>query len=75
MVRIDYHDAEGCLLHTSLRGKTEALSDARLLRAFLAYPWMTLAVTVRIHWQAVRLWARHVPWFSKPDPPLKETSR
>jgi hypothetical protein len=75
VARIDYHDAEGCLLVTALRGKDEALSDARLLRTFFAYPLMTLAVTARIHWQALRLWARNVPWFSKPDPPLKETSR
>ena len=75
VTRIDYHDTEGLLLMTALRGKTEDLSDARLLRAFFAYPWMTLAVTVRIHWQAVRLWARNVPWYSKPDSPLKETSR
>ena len=74
-LRIDYHDDEGRLLVTALRGKAEALADARLLRAFFAYPWMTLAVTARIHWQAVKLWARNVPWFSKPDPPLKETSR
>ena len=74
-LRIDYHDDEGRLLVTALRGKAEALRDARLLGAFFAYPWMTLAVTVRIHWQAARLWARNVPWFRKPDPPLKETSR
>ena len=75
VARIDYHDAEGSLLVTALRGKSETLTNARLLHAFFAYPWMTLAVTARIHWQAMRLWARNVPWFSKPDPPLKETSR
>jgi hypothetical protein len=26
-------------------------------------------VIVRIHWQAFRLWRKHVPFWSKPEPP------
>lgn len=73
--RIDYHDDAGLLLATALHGRAHPLTAARVLQAFFAYPWMTLGVVVRIHWQALRLWARRVPWFAKPDPPLKETSR
>jgi len=36
---------------------------------------MTLAVVLRIHWQALKLWVKRVPFFSKPEPPLEETSR
>jgi len=75
MARIDYHDAAGLLLVTTLRGCAQPLTDAWLLRAFLGYPWMTAGVVARIHWQALRLWLRRVPWFSKPEPPIKETTR
>jgi DUF1365 family protein len=36
---------------------------------------MTLGVMLRIHWQAARLWAKRVPFFSKPLPPAEEISR
>ncbi len=73
-VRIDYHDAEGLLLVTSLHGRAHPLRDALLLRAFFGYPFMTLGVIARIHWQALRLWMKRVPFFPKPPPPLQETT-
>ena len=76
IARIDYHDAAGLLLVTGMHGRSYPLTGARVLRAFFGYPWMTLGVVLRIHWQALRLWARGVPWFAKPDrSPMKETSR
>jgi DUF1365 family protein len=30
---------------------------------------MTLGVIARIHWQALRLALKRVPWFGKPAPP------
>ena len=75
IARIDYHDAHGLLLVTAMHGRSYPLTGARVLWAFFGYPWMTLGVVLRIHWQALRLWARGVPWFAKPAPPMKETSR
>jgi DUF1365 family protein len=40
----------------------------------VAYPLFTLAVMARIHWQAFKLWRKHVPWFRKPAPPEFDTS-
>jgi len=73
--RIDYEDDEGKLLLTSVSGKAQPLRAAALLRCFLAHPWMTVLVIVRIHWQALRLWRKGIPFFSKPVPPTQETSR
>jgi hypothetical protein len=38
-------------------------------------PLMTLGVIARIHWHALRLWAKRVPFFSKPAPPQAFTTR
>ena len=75
LARIDYQDAAGDLLRTSISGRGVPFGTAALLRAFFTYPWMTLGVMLRIHWQAARLWAKRVPFFSKPLPPAEEISR
>ncbi|MQY52726.1 DUF1365 domain-containing protein [Rhodocyclus gracilis] len=75
LARIDYADADGDLLLTSVSGRVEALSGAALRRAALVYPWQSLLVLARIHWQALLLWRKRVPFFRKPDPPLEETTR
>ena len=75
VARIDYDDAAGPLLETSLSGALVDLSDRALLEAFFRVPLFTFGVIARIHWQAVRLWAKRVPFFSKPAPPAVEVSR
>lgn len=75
LARIDHGDAAGDLLHTSISGRSEALASGPLLKAFFRFPLLTLAVVLRIHLQAVRLWAKRVPFFTKPEPPLEETTR
>ncbi len=62
--------SEGELLIASQTGTRRSLSDAALLRAFFAYPLMTLKVIGAIHWQALKLWrkgARPVPRAAAPD--------
>ena len=39
------------------------------LRAFLAYPVLTLKVMVGIHWEALKLWLKGVQFHSRPQPP------
>ena len=73
--RIDYHDEDGPLLLTSISGRPQPLTAAGVLRAVAAHPLMTLAVMARIHWHALRLWAKRVPFFSKPAPPLQDFTR
>ena len=73
--RIDYHDEDGPLLITSVSGRPQPLSAARVLRAVATRPLMTLAVMARIHWQALRLWTMRLPFFPKPAPPLQDLTR
>jgi uncharacterized protein len=69
IARIDYDDARGPLLQTSIEGRLQPLTDAALLRVFFSRPAFTFGVVARIHWQALKLWAKHVPFVSKPEPP------
>lgn len=59
---IDYDDAEGELLLTSISGKPHPWSASTLLRAFLNMPFLSLGVIARIHWQALKLWLKGVPF-------------
>ena len=69
VARIDHDDELGALIQTSVSGELEALSPRSLRRAFFGMPMMTLGVIGRIHWQALRLWAKRVPFWRKPSPP------
>lgn len=69
-VRIDYVDADGALLNTLLSGRPHGWSARALLAAFARMPLLTLGVMARIHWQALRLWLKHVPFLGKrPEAP------
>jgi len=64
--RIDYHDEQGLLIRTSLSGRAAPMTSRALAGALLRYPLLGLGIVLRIHWQALRLWIKGVPWFSKP---------
>jgi DUF1365 family protein len=69
VARIDHDDELGPLLQTSVSGTLQPISPASLRKALWGYPAMTLGVIARIHWQAFKLWRKHVPFVSKPKPP------
>jgi len=65
--RIDDHENGACVLHSVLHGTRRELSDATLAGALLRHPLVTPAVMAKIHWQALRLWLKRVPYFRKAD--------
>jgi uncharacterized protein len=75
VVRIDHEDAEGPLLQTSLSGRLEPLTERSARAAFFGMPLMSLGVIARIHWQALRVWAKRVPYVPKPAPPSRFVTR
>lgn len=75
VVRIDYDDAAGPLLQTSVSGTLHSITAATLRRALWGYPAMTLAVIARIHWQALRLWLKRVRFHGKPQAPATSVTR
>ncbi|MET3434075.1 DUF1365 family protein [Herbaspirillum seropedicae] len=75
-VGIDYYDhgqpaevGQGLqpLMRTSIGGHLQPLTAASAFAALCAQPLLTLGVVARIHWQALLLWRKRVPWFSKPE--------
>jgi len=68
-VYIRQSDREGPILHASLAGTREDLSDANLARAFFSYPLMTVKVIGGIHFEALRLWRKGLKVLPHPAPP------
>jgi DUF1365 family protein len=73
--RIELHEDSTPLINTSISGLAQPLSKGALYLAFLRYPLMSLGVIGRIHWQALKLWLKGVPFYSKPKPPELEITR
>lgn len=75
VARIDYHDADGPVLQTSVSGRLQAVSPVSIRHALWHYPAMTFGVVFHIHLQALRLWVKHVRVFHKPQAPAHPLSR
>lgn len=73
-VNIEYRQQGETTLLAHVGGRTRPLTAAALLSALLRYPFMTLGVMVRIHWQALHLWRKGARFYRKPAPPLETTT-
>jgi hypothetical protein len=75
VARVEHDDDAGPLILTSMSGRLEPLSAAAVARASIRMPLMTLGVILRIHWQALKLWLKRVPFISKPEAPESFVTR
>ena len=75
VVRIDYDDANGPLIETSVSGTLHPATAHTLRQALWGYPAMTLAIMARIHWHALRLALKRVRFHRKPDAPASIVTR
>ena len=67
-VKIDYYNADNQhQLTTALTGKFKPLNRAALIKAFWSYPLVTLKSMTMIHYQALRLWFKRIPFFPLPQ--------
>ncbi|RME71235.1 MAG: DUF1365 domain-containing protein [Verrucomicrobia bacterium] len=68
-IAIDHYANGELSLVSALRGKALPLSGRTLASCFLKFPFQSLAVITRIHWHALLLWMKRVPWFAKAASP------
>jgi len=61
-VGIGLRDGQGSVLATSLMLRRRPLTTRNLLRTLLRHPLMTQRTLALIHWHALRLWLRRVPF-------------
>lgn len=64
-IHIDDRDGDRRVLLSALTGRRVPLTSARLWWFTLKYPLITLKVIALIHWHALRLWLRRLPWHRK----------
>ncbi|MDR5822850.1 DUF1365 domain-containing protein [Caballeronia sp. LZ043] len=65
---IDYRDPDGLLIRTALGLDARPLTAALAWRTLLRQPLLAAGVIVRIHWQALRLWLKRVPFHGRHPP-------
>jgi DUF1365 family protein len=66
LARIEVHEADGMPLQAVLFGRRRELSHGTFARFLLRYPLMPVQVIALIHWQALRLFLKRVPFHHKP---------
>ena len=62
------------MITANFSGVRHALTDARLLRALVVFPLMTLKVVAAIHWEAVKLLAKGLKLNPAPSAPNEAVS-
>ena len=63
-------DSDGPFFTASFHGVHSELNARSLARSFAAFPLLTLKVIVAIHWEALKLWLKGVPFFSHVPAPM-----
>ena len=76
VVHIDYYDSahkpdspDKITLSTRISGQHMPITRASTRRALWSYPAQAVSVVARIHWQALKLWLKKVPFYRLPDKP------
>jgi len=68
--RIDYYQKDVRTLMTSVSGTAYPLNHFTKWRAILSFPFLTIGVIFKIHWQALQLFIKGAKFYKKPSPPI-----
>lgn len=74
-VKIDYYNEQNQkTLVTGIRAKKTILTKNQPLILMLRYPFISIKILLLIHYHAVILWLKKIPFFKKPKPPSQSIS-
>lgn len=67
-IKIDDYKTDGSRFFVStLTGKRVELTNKNTLKYAFKFPWITLQVITLIHWQAMKLWFKKLPYHKKAE--------
>lgn len=64
-------DAKGAIIAAAMTGDRRPADLKNLFRAVGLFPFLTLKVISAIHWNALLLWIKRIPFHPKPQPPSR----
>ncbi len=74
-IMIRQTDTDGSdLLVATHTAKGAILNDRQILTAFCRHPALTFKIMGAIHWEALKLWRKGAPFFTKPAPPKQDVT-
>lgn len=65
-VRMALHQGESLVFDADLAMERRPWTPREIRRVLLRFPFHTLKVITAIHWEALKLWLKHVPIFTHP---------
>ncbi|MCL4810092.1 MAG: DUF1365 family protein [Thermoanaerobaculia bacterium] len=68
-VHVDDFENGEKVFDATITARREPLTAASLARALVRHPLMPVLVIAWIHWQALKLWMKQVPVYTRPEPP------
>jgi DUF1365 family protein len=69
VVRIEHSDEDGPLLLTSVSGSLTPATPQTWGGLLWRHRWHSAMIIARIHWHALLLWRKRVPWYRQPTAP------
>lgn len=68
-LKIDDYKGDNHLFTAVLSGEKKALTNHNVLRYALLFPLITLRIIGLIHWQAIKIWLKKIPFYKKEEYP------
>ena len=65
---INYRDENGLILHAAMSGMTRPISKHSLIAIAARFPLAAFTIIAAIHWEALKLWLKGVPFRSRRQP-------